>query len=91
MLFLSHSHSLWALVKNGLTALEIAQVKVTKTVAPDWGSYPADEEQPCYEAVMSLLREHIGEGSTTLSSHHVSVQNEIINYARGRLLVVTSS
>ncbi|CAI8005187.1 Putative ankyrin repeat protein MM_0045, partial [Geodia barretti] len=64
--------------KNGLTALEIAQVKVTKTVAPDWGSDPADEEQPCYEAVISLLREHIGEGSTTLSSHHVSVQNEII-------------
>ena len=78
ILFLSHSHSLWALVKNGLTALKIAQVKVTKTVAPDCGSYPADEEQPCYEAVLSLLREHIGEGSTTLSSHHVSVQNEII-------------
>ena len=59
--------------------MEIAQVKVTKTVAPDWGYDPADEEQPCYEAVISLLRVHIGGSShsTTLPSHHVSVQNEI--------------
>ena len=66
------------MVKNRLTPLEIAQVNVTKIVAPDWDFDPDDEEQPCYEAVISLLREHIGEGSTTLSSHHVSVKNEII-------------
>ncbi|CAI8041713.1 hypothetical protein GBAR_LOCUS23152, partial [Geodia barretti] len=44
----------------------------TKTVAPHWSFYPADEEQPCYDAVISLLRVHIGGNShsTTLPSHH---------------------
>ena len=71
---LTHTHTLLALIKNGLTALEIAQVKVTKRVAPGWGS---DPKQLHYEGVISLLKDHIGERSTTLPSHHVSLRNEI--------------
>ena len=59
--FFSFSSSIF-LVKNGLTALDIAE----------------DSSQLSdYEAVISLLKKHMGEESTSPLSHHVSVGNEI--------------
>ena len=71
--FFSFSSSIFFLEKNGLTALDIAEVR-------------KDEREPLYyhpsklsgyEAVVFLLEEHMGEESTSPPSHHVSVGNEI--------------
>ena len=66
--FFSFFH-LFFLVKNGLTALDIAE----------------DSSQLSgYEAVVSLLKEHMGEKSTSPLSHHVSLGNEIYPVADAR-------
>ena len=83
---------LFFLVKNGLTALDIAEVKeiekyVEYTTEPLYyhPSQLSVSRVPCYKlvaktdykTVISLLKEHMGEESTSPPSHHVSARNEI--------------
>ena len=55
-------------MKNGLKALEIAEVKAINQ---------SIRSRSDYESVISLLRGHMEEESTTLHSDHVSVGNEM--------------
>ena len=57
-----------SLVKNGLTALEIAEVKAEEDKSQ---YYDTLEDRPNYERVISLLREHSEEPSS-LPSYPVS-------------------
>ena len=61
-------------VQNGLTAMEIAEVKAKE--GEEGRPYNENiEERPQYnyEGVISLLRKHCKEQSTVITSHHVSI------------------
>ena len=60
-------------VKNGLTALEIAEVKAEE--GEEGRPHRLGEEKPNYnyEGVISLLREHSKEETSAIPSHHVSI------------------
>ena len=65
-------------VKNGLTALEIAEVKAEegeKGIQAVEEKHEPWEERPDYnyEGVISLLREHSKEEPYVIPSHHVSI------------------
>ena len=58
-------------LKNGLTALEIAEVKIEEG---EQGTYDKWRYRPSnYERVISLLREHSKEETSAIPSHHVSI------------------
>ena len=60
-------------VKNGLTALEIAEVMAEE--GEKGRPHRLGEEKPDYkyEGVISLLREHSKEEPSVIPSHHVSI------------------
>ena len=71
--FFSFSSSIFFFGKNGLTALDIAEVR--KDEREPFSYHPG--QLSGHEAVISLLKEHMGEESTSPPSHHVSVGSEL--------------
>ncbi|CAI7997437.1 Putative ankyrin repeat protein MM_0045 [Geodia barretti] len=61
--------------KNGLTAMEIAEVKAEEgEEGRPYDEYREERPQYNYEGVISLLREHCQEEPTATTSHHVSIR-----------------
>ena len=69
-------------VKNGLTAMEIAEVRAEEgEEGRPYNEYEEDEEERPeydYEGVISLLRKYCAEEPTTTPSHHVSITMSLI-------------
>ena len=61
-------------VKNGLTAMEIAEVKAEEgEERRPYNKYEGKRPEYDYEGVISLLRKYCTEEPTTTPSHHVSM------------------
>ena len=81
------SFSLSIFYKEWTTALKFAEVKATENVVENseiesvlpkrselyWESGRDKDYRPDYKAVADLLKEHTGQESTSLRSHHVRV------------------
>ena len=66
-------------VKNGLTAIEIAEVKAEEgEEGRPYHKYEEERPEYNYEGVISLLRKYCTEEPTTTPSHHVSIRMSLI-------------
>ena len=80
-------------IKNGLTALEIAEVKaeghsVSCPVSDSESDSESEKPEPEYERVISLLRKDINGEPSAIPSHHVSLSVGAVYFSSYTTLIL---